>query len=360
MTGVSSLSLRARLRLALLLGFLLLQLVPYRRPQTGGVEDSPSLPVQLRPWLQERCYDCHSNQARWPWYSYVAPISWWLADEVRRAQAGVNFSRWSGYSPRQQRLAWRRSLERIRQDLMPPASYRWMHPKPLDEQEVEQLEDFIQQQELARPDDLTPTELLAWPSAPSVQHLSGVITQPLVLRQSLILVDGDLDIENGVEGQGAVLVTGRLTLKLPPSGRDLALFSLKTPESSSRSGHFCMIVPGIRQLRLEYCRDDGELGEQLERQMVVRQSISGGEFVLWDPEFQRVERASSPEAALLGVERLLSADPAMSLSRWRRRFRKAWRKRLEQMSQGLEIEPAVLELDINPRRSSRAEPAAGS
>lgn len=351
---------RGKLRLGLLLAFAGLQWLPYPRPESGPVHDQPPLPQDLSSWFQERCYDCHSHQTRWPWYSRIAPLSWWFADEVRRGQAAVNFSRWSSYTPRQRRLALRRSLERIREDLMPPVSYRLVHPNGFDEQEVRRLENFVQQQEAAGALDMLPEELLAWPwpthnTLPKgplrgVHRIEGRVHQRLVLQQGLVLASGNVTLEAGVEGQGAVLVGGSLTLKGPGPGPEVMLVGLAgvSPAPSSPPLHFCMLVPGIRELRLEYCRDDGELGERLERQIVLRQSVSGGPLVLWDPEYQRVERAASIDEALNSMERMLSADPATSLSRWKRRFRKHWKQRLQHWMTDMSAAPAFLELDRNP------------
>lgn len=351
---------RGKLRLGLLLAFAGLQLIPYPGPASDLGHDPPALPSNLRNWFQERCYDCHSHQTRWPWYSRIAPLSWWFADEVRRGQAGVNFSRWSSYTPRQRRLALRRSLERIRQDLMPPLSYRLAHPDGLDEEEVRQLEDFVQQQEASGALDLLSQELLAWPwpaqnTAPTgplrgVHRLEGRVTQPLVLQQGLILASGDLYLEAGVQGQGAVLAVGVLRVNGPEPGPEVLLVGLAgSSQAFSRPpAHFCMTVPGVRELRLEYCRDDGELGERLERQIVFRQAVQGGPLVLWDPEYQRVERAATLEEALMSVEAILSADPATSVRRWKRRFRKQWKRRLEQWTNGKTAAPAVFEMDLQP------------
>ena len=71
-----------------------IQLVPVRRtnpPVTQEVTwDSPA----TRDLAKRACFDCHTNQTVWPWYSYVAPISWRVADHVRTGRADLNFSEW--------------------------------------------------------------------------------------------------------------------------------------------------------------------------------------------------------------------------------------------------------------------------
>src|ERR1700757_5328434 len=62
----------------------------------------------LREWeagqvLAQACGNCHSNQTEWPWYSHVAPLSWWIQSHVGKGREELNFSKWTDYSPRQRR-----------------------------------------------------------------------------------------------------------------------------------------------------------------------------------------------------------------------------------------------------------------
>lgn len=323
------------------------------------------MPPDLEGAIKESCFDCHSHQVRLPWYTRLAPLSWWVADEVRRGRAGVNFSTWSDYSPRRRALAWRRSLQRIREHAMPPLTYRLLHPTAINEEQLQSLETFLKAQELAATAGLSADELLAWPAPPLVESQTplrgafrlkgGVLQRPLLLDQALILVDGDLVSAAGVQGTGAILATGKLELAgLSGEVGPLALvgqqgISLEgrtdcrlkgwllssgavshTGLELQRQSSFSIYVPGIREDRFEFCRDDGQLGERIERQVVVRHG--NGQFVIWDPEFQTVRSARSVEAALVEVEKTLLADPATSVIRWRRHFRKAWRSRLEELA----------------------------
>jgi len=58
--------------------------------------------TEVKSTLRRACYDCHSNETEWPWYSRIAPISWLLAWDVREGRAELNFSTWSQYSTQQQ------------------------------------------------------------------------------------------------------------------------------------------------------------------------------------------------------------------------------------------------------------------
>lgn len=78
-------------------GFLLIQLVPYGRnhsnPAVVGEPnwDSP----QTRELAQRACFDCHSNETVWPWYSNVAPISWLVQHDTEEGREHLNFSTWN-------------------------------------------------------------------------------------------------------------------------------------------------------------------------------------------------------------------------------------------------------------------------
>jgi len=93
----------------------------------SSVADSLAAPPPVAALLQRACYDCHSEQSRWPWYARVAPVSWLLARDVREGRKQVNFSRWNTYSPttRRHKLQWMGRV--IRNGSMPPLLYRVVH-----------------------------------------------------------------------------------------------------------------------------------------------------------------------------------------------------------------------------------------
>lgn len=77
--------------------------------------------------LRQSCYDCHSNQTRWPWYSHIAPISWTIAEHVNDGRKWVNFSEWNGYDEAH-RTKLSKEIARASVVAMPLASYTWAHP----------------------------------------------------------------------------------------------------------------------------------------------------------------------------------------------------------------------------------------
>ncbi len=60
--------------------------------QARTVEAQTEIPPAASAIIHRVCFDCHSHQTRWPWYSFVAPVSWVVADDVEHARSHVNFS----------------------------------------------------------------------------------------------------------------------------------------------------------------------------------------------------------------------------------------------------------------------------
>lgn len=111
--------------IALIGSLILIQFVPYGR-------DHSNPPVVQEPnWDRPRtrelavraCFDCHSNQTRWPWYSHVAPVSWLLQWDVDEGRRIVNFSEW--HRPYEEASE---SAETVITGVMPPWYYVILHP----------------------------------------------------------------------------------------------------------------------------------------------------------------------------------------------------------------------------------------
>ncbi len=90
-----------RLFLSGLCLFVVIQLVPVNRAQPP-VDPAKKLqpPPEVEAILRASCYDCHSNETKWPWYTYVAPVSWWIANHVNDGRRRLNLSEWADLKPR--------------------------------------------------------------------------------------------------------------------------------------------------------------------------------------------------------------------------------------------------------------------
>ena len=71
-------------------GLILIQFAPVDR-SNPSVTGEVSAPDPIMAVLRNSCYDCHSNETRWPWYSRVAPLSWRIAQHVREGRGHLNF-----------------------------------------------------------------------------------------------------------------------------------------------------------------------------------------------------------------------------------------------------------------------------
>ncbi|HUD46876.1 MAG TPA: heme-binding domain-containing protein [Candidatus Baltobacteraceae bacterium] len=104
-------------------------------------------PPEVAALLKNSCYDCHSSETKWPWYSYVAPMSWVLVQHVNDARYSLNFSDWPHDSPRRARKKWERIADAVDANEMPLPSYLWIHSgSRLTPQQRKQLVDWAQQE----------------------------------------------------------------------------------------------------------------------------------------------------------------------------------------------------------------------
>lgn len=77
--------------------------------------------------LDRACRDCHSHDTRWPWYSNVAPVSWWVIDHVNHGRSHFNYSNWTQYRRDEAEKLLKNSCELARKGSMPLPQYVWMH-----------------------------------------------------------------------------------------------------------------------------------------------------------------------------------------------------------------------------------------
>ncbi len=96
-----------------------------RPARTNPAADAP-LPIGDRgveSILRRSCFDCHSNETRWPWYSNVAPASWLVVGDVNEGREAMNFSNWK--DPKRELRA--EICENVREGEMPPTIYLPLH-----------------------------------------------------------------------------------------------------------------------------------------------------------------------------------------------------------------------------------------
>lgn len=130
-----------RIALGLLALLVLAQLVPY-----GRAHDNPAVGVEptwpsprVKELARRACFDCHSHETVWPWYSHVAPISWLVQHDVDEGRRELNFSAWD-----RSKEGTRDAAEELEEGEMPPAAYLPLHPdaKLSDAERKELLDGF--------------------------------------------------------------------------------------------------------------------------------------------------------------------------------------------------------------------------
>src|SRR5215207_10406018 len=123
------------LKAAAVLLFLLFAGVQLVRPERvnppaaagQSLEEHARVPPEVAGVLKRSCMDCHSNRTDWPWYSNVAPTSWFVADHVNHGRRHLNFSRWGGYDRRRAGDLLKEICTTAKAGVMPPDSYTLVH-----------------------------------------------------------------------------------------------------------------------------------------------------------------------------------------------------------------------------------------
>jgi mono/diheme cytochrome c family protein len=122
-------------------GFLLIQLVPYGRNHADPavIQEPVWNSPQTKQLVQRACFDCHSNQTAWPWYTNVAPFSWLVQHDVDEGRARLNFSDWGANNTRFSARA-DRIVRAVEDGRMPPVQYLLIHSNArLTDAEKQQL-----------------------------------------------------------------------------------------------------------------------------------------------------------------------------------------------------------------------------
>lgn len=95
--------------------------------------------------IRASCYDCHSNQTRYPWYAEVQPAAWWLAKHIKEGKGELNFSEFGSYAQHRQAQKLLAIADEVHGGTMPLKSYTWMHREArLGASEVQALADWAE------------------------------------------------------------------------------------------------------------------------------------------------------------------------------------------------------------------------
>lgn len=102
-----------------------IQFIPVERTNPPVVSDIDA-PSAVKDILRKACYDCHSNETNWAWYTKIAPASFLAINDVNEGRENLNFSEWGNYTSKTEQIK-EEIWEEVREERMPPWMYRVSH-----------------------------------------------------------------------------------------------------------------------------------------------------------------------------------------------------------------------------------------
>lgn len=95
--------------------------------QPNNVGNAFAMSADVKSILSKACNDCHSNNTRYPWYSKIQPVDWWLDDHIRDGKKEVNYDEYTNRPLRYQYHKMEETIEQVKEGEMPLDSYTWIH-----------------------------------------------------------------------------------------------------------------------------------------------------------------------------------------------------------------------------------------
>ncbi|WP_018343974.1 heme-binding domain-containing protein [Cytophaga aurantiaca] len=125
-----------RIGILLLIIFVGIQFIPTTKNESDAVLPSDFIktfkpPENIKNLLINSCYDCHSNNTKYPLYNKMQPVSGFLESHIKRAKTELNFSEFGDYSNRKKKSKLKSILSQIKDDKMPLPSYMLMHKESI-------------------------------------------------------------------------------------------------------------------------------------------------------------------------------------------------------------------------------------
>ncbi|MFM7672155.1 MAG: heme-binding domain-containing protein [Bacteroidota bacterium] len=96
-------------------------------PQPHAIQTKFSVPENVSAILKKACYDCHSNNSEYPWYSNIQPVYWWLNDHIAEGKGNLNFDEYTNKRLRFQYHKMEEVISEVKEGEMPLESYTWVH-----------------------------------------------------------------------------------------------------------------------------------------------------------------------------------------------------------------------------------------
>jgi uncharacterized membrane protein len=121
-----------KILLVIVIVFIAIQFIPStlnksRQGTSVDVSKTFNMPNKVQTVLINACYDCHSNNTHYPWYSKIQPVRWMMDTHVKEGKEEINFSEFSNYSTRNKISKLNGIANSIKDNIMPLFSYKLMH-----------------------------------------------------------------------------------------------------------------------------------------------------------------------------------------------------------------------------------------
>jgi len=139
-----------KILIGLLIVFVIIQFFRPAKNKSEGVEANSlaghyQVPDSLQAIFKRACYDCHSNNTRYPWYFSIQPVAWWMENHVNEAKHGLNFSEFDTLTTRRKLKKLKQISEEVTEGSMPLSSYLWIHKEAkLSKADVTAISDWAE------------------------------------------------------------------------------------------------------------------------------------------------------------------------------------------------------------------------
>jgi len=127
--------------------------IQFYRPYKNNFEEGNSkdflhvenVPKPIAKIFKKSCYDCHSDYTKYSWFDNIAPLSWYVDKNIKRAKFSLNFSKWGDFEPWQRRVFFQGGIMYdINIDRMPPKNYLSIHSEAkISQKERKEIEAWI-------------------------------------------------------------------------------------------------------------------------------------------------------------------------------------------------------------------------
>lgn len=103
------------------------------------------VPMDVKTLLHNACDDCHSHSVKYPWYTNIQPVGWWIKGHINGGLEHLNFSVWNEYDVPKQNHKIDECIEYIEKGWMPLGTYKFLHPEAkLTEEERKRMVAFFE------------------------------------------------------------------------------------------------------------------------------------------------------------------------------------------------------------------------